>query len=239
MNRLFLLVIILFFILIFISFFINYLYMFFMDEKICYVNFNVACMSVENISGVVYGPCEYSGVIKVPPPISASDFKCVTAGRVGNMTAVVFIGRVFTGQPDPEAPFETGLKRLCGVKKGLRTFTDEAYGYRAVLVAYPERGIGYLSFIYDFSLPPYVVRKPVAELNHSAFLFASDGIYIKSEHRDARGISVVPLEVGVKTEVLGPTLKNCVFVINTVVDTSKLKIGTPLYNASGRYIKIG
>lgn len=233
--------------------YIYFNYYMFIDERVCFVDFSVVCMSSGNVSGLVYGPCEYSGVVEVPPPVSAGDFRCVAAGRVGNETAVVFVGTVFTGLPDPKAPFDTGLKRLCGMKKGFKAFPDIGIGYPAILVVYPERGVGYLSFIYNglcrlsslydksgnTSSYDTAVDKPIAKLNHSAFLFALDGVYLKSEYRDAWGYADVPLEVGVKTEILGPTLNNCVFVIKTAIDISKLRIGPPLHNASGRYIKTG
>ncbi|AET33931.1 hypothetical protein P186_2545 [Pyrobaculum ferrireducens] len=208
---------------------ILYINLFVNEKDVCFVNFDVSCTSVGNISGVVYGPCEYGGVVEAPRPVEARNFRCVAAGRVGNKTAVVFVGKVVTGYPDPEAPFDLHLKQLCANKRGFYAFPLALVGYDAVYVIYPEDGVGYLTFAYNYMW-----------FNHTHFLFTSDGVYVKALLTLPVSNRSVALETGVKTEVMGQVLRNCAYrLLVPNFDMAKLKVGAPLYNTSGFYIKVG
>jgi hypothetical protein len=200
----------------------------------CHVGGDIVCFGgVTEVSGSVWGPCNYTGVVEIVggPPVDwgRDDFKCVAAGRAGGRTYAVFTRTAEADYPTGD-PFKTEIERdLCYcAREGLVPcmFYKPAVLIEHVgtLVVDVEEGVGYLSIAYWF---PYWL------FNHSRFIFG-DGVYLNME-----GLTRFRAAVGAKREIMGPLLEGCAYRVKVRLEPDKLTISRPLYNVTARVVRVG
>ncbi|MEL9991115.1 MAG: hypothetical protein QXP98_09035 [Thermoproteus sp.] len=188
----------------------------------CKLNASIVCDVPKNVSGVVYSPCEHDGnvtlITGLPVSWDSPPNICVVAGRAGGKLYVVLRGVAIATLLDPHSPFEDYVVASCYARKhNVSTVAIPAMAIvvPVYLVVDAGSGDGRLFFAYGWPL------------NNTSFLFADDGIYV------AGG------QWGVVGEILGPVSWNCTYIVKAQLDPSRLRVGAPLYNTSGVYVKIG
>jgi len=197
----------------------------------CHIGGDVVCFGgAAEVTGSVWGPCNYTGAVEIVdgPPIDwrySGGFKCVAAGHAGGKTYAVFIREVeadATGDP-----FKSEAERdlcFCAKEKIVPCiFAKPAvlFIHVGILVVDVEEGVGYL-FI-GYWVAPY-------HLNHSRFIFGSDGVYL---------VDSLVAKIGAKREIMGPLLKGCAYRVKIRLEPEKLIISQPLYNATARAVRVG
>jgi hypothetical protein len=211
---------------------------FFVALWACHIGGGIVCFGgVAEVSGFVWGPCNYTGVVEIvdgppidwEPPIEwrGGGFECVAAGRAGGKTYAVFIREALAGKPTGD-PFKSVAERdLCYCAK-MWIVPCIFIVKPLVLLAHPgilvvdvEEGVGYLSIAY-WVAPFY--------LNYSRFIFGGDGVYL---------IDGLAAEIGAKREIMGPLLKGCAYRVKVRLEPEKLTISQPLYNATAKAVRVG
>ena len=194
----------------------------------CKLQLEVVCLGVfTEVSGVVWGPCEYNGdvVLSPSPPINwhpAWGYVCRAAGKVRNETYVVFVREALAQPPSRTDPFPENLVLKCYaryVKNKTIVMNPVLYPVYVLLVVNVNKSVGYLTFVYRAPTP----------FRNATVVFSNSGVYIALPEW---------AEVGVKREILGPVLSRCSYVVNATIDVSKLRLGEPLYNATGSFLRI-
>jgi hypothetical protein len=206
----------------------------------CRIGGDIVCFGgVAEVTGSVWGPCNYTGVVEIvdgppidwEPPVEwrRGGFECVAAGRAGGKTYAVFIREAWADYPTGD-PFKSVAERdLCFCAK-MWIVPCIFIVKPLVLLAYPgilvvdvEEGVGYLSIVYMFKFLP-------ESFNYSYFIFGGDGVYL---------IDGLVAEMGAKREIMGPVLKGCAYRVKVRLEPEKLTISQPLYNVTTRAVKVG
>ncbi|KUO81497.1 MAG: hypothetical protein AT707_05690 [Pyrobaculum sp. JCHS_4] len=197
----------------------------------CHIGGDVVCFGgAAEVTGSVWGPCNYTGAVEIigGPPIDwrySGNFKCITAGHAGGKTYAVFIRVVETDSIGD--PFKSEAERdlcFCAKKRIVPCiFAKPAVSLArsVILVVDVEEGVSYL-FI-GYWVTPY-------HLNHSRFIFGSDGVYL---------VDSLVAKIGAKREIMGPLLKGCAYRVKIRLEPEKLIISQPLYNATTRAVRVG
>ncbi len=196
----------------------------------CHIGGDVVCFGgVAEVTGSVWGSCNYTGAVEIidGPPIDwgHGGFECITAGRAGGKTYAAFIREAWADAIGE--PFKSEIERdLCFCAK--RRIVPCIFAKTAVLIAHSgifvvdvEEGLGYL-FI-GYWVRPY-------HLNHSHFIFGSDGVYL---------VDSLVAKVGVKREIMGPLLEGCAYRVKVKLEPEKLTISQPLYNVTTKAVRVG
>jgi hypothetical protein len=199
----------------------------------CHIGGDVVCFGgVAEVSGSVWGPCNYTGVVEIidGPPIDwqySGGFKCVAAGRAGGKTYAVFIRNV--GADATGEPFRSEIERdlcYCAKKRIVPCIFAKPpvlLNRVGIFVVDVEEGVGYLSIVYTFKFLP-------ESFNYSYFIFGGDGVYL---------VDGLVAEMGVKREIMGPLLEGCAYRVKVKLEPEKLTISQPLYNVTTRALRVG
>jgi len=200
---------------------------------VCHIGGDIVCFGgVAEVSGSVWGPCNYTGVVEIVdgPPIDwqySGGFKCIAAGHAGGRTYAVFIRVV--GADATGEPFKSEIERdLCFCAKErivpciFVTKPAVLLTRVGIFVVDVEDGVGYLSIVYGF--PPS--QWP---FNYSHFIFG-DGVYF---------VDGLMAKMGAKREIMGPLLKGCAYRVKVRLEPEKLTISQPLYNITTRAVRVG
>jgi hypothetical protein len=205
----------------------------------CRIGGDIVCFGgVAEVSGSVWGPCNYAGVVEIvdgPPVNWWGGFKCVAAGRADGKTYAVFIREAVAGKPTGD-PFKSEIERdlcYCAKKRMVLCIiatTLEAYMHVGILVVDVEEGVGHLSI--GYGMRPY-------HLNHGRFIFG-DGVYLNIEGFETlRYMGGLKAAVGAKREIMGPVLEGCTYRVKVKLEPEKLTISQPLYNATAKAVRVG
>ncbi|MCU7788211.1 hypothetical protein ODS41_09845 [Pyrobaculum sp. 3827-6] len=191
----------------------------------CTLGVDVKCFDTTPGGGVVWSPCSYDGDVEIEPEIplnwglpgrEGGKFTCVAGGRVGNKTYVVFtrgVGLIMLN----DSPFSDGdtVRCYCARHFCIKVAVPAAIGLAsAVLVVDVDSGVGYLGIKY--ADPP----------QYSNVVFGNDGVYLALRN------------VWVVKEIAGDHISNCFYVVKVRLDRERLRLGMPLYNTTGSFLKI-
>ncbi|MEM3325928.1 MAG: hypothetical protein QXK63_00600 [Thermoproteus sp.] len=188
----------------------------------CAINATVVCGAPKNVTGVVYSQCEYNGEVKIKTDLgidwsNAWPWRCVAAGTAGGRLYAVFERQFVVGFFQAEhGPFKNVGYCYCkrfNINPCIIQEPAIAVLMRAYLVVDVNSGRGFLFFPSEWREPEVL------------FVFAEDGVYVSGSTA--------------YREVAGEPLANCAYVVEVEVDPSKLKVGVPLQNVTGTYIKLG
>jgi hypothetical protein len=198
-------------------------------EDPCDVGAPLVCSAVVNASGVVWGPCNYTGSIKTEPPIlplhkgdgymPSDELVCMAAGVVGNKTWAVIKITYWSLMP-PTFPSSGRLKecaeKICG---GPCAVTLVPQALHAVFVVDVDEGVGYYTV-------ERVGSPAVSALKYEDVVF-SDAVYLKAD-----------AVAGAPTEIYGKPHRNCFIKMRVWLERDKLILGKPLRNATGTFLRV-
>jgi hypothetical protein len=199
------------------------------EEDPCDVGAPLVCSAVVNASGVVWGPCNYTGSIKTEPPIRplqksdgyipSDELACVAAGVVGNKTWAVIKITYWDLMP-PTFPSSGRLmecaKKICGGPCAVTLVPKPLY---AVFVVDVDEGVGYYTV-------EGVGQLAVSALKYEDVVF-SDAVYLKAD-----------AVAGAPTEIFGEPHRNCFIKMRVWLERDRLILGKPLRNATGTFLRV-
>ena len=199
------------------------------EEDPCDVGAPLVCSAVVNASGVVWGPCNYTGSIKTEPPIRplqksdgyipSDELACVAAGVVGNKTWAVIKITYWDLMP-PTFPSSGRLmecaKKICGGPCAVTLVPKPLY---AVFVVDVDEGVGYYTV-------EGVGQLAVSALKYEDVVF-SDAVYLKAD-----------AVAGAPTEIFGEPHRNCFIKMQVWLERDRLILGKPLRNATGTFLRV-
>jgi hypothetical protein len=199
------------------------------EEDPCDVGAPLICSAVVNASGVVWGPCNYTGSIKTEPPIlplregggymPSDELACVAAGVVGNKTWAVIKITYWSLMP-PTFPSSGRIKecaeKICG---GPCAVTLVPQALHAVFVVDVDEGVGYYTV-------ERVGSPAVSALKYEDVVF-SDAVYLKAD-----------AVAGAPTKIFGEPHRNCFIKMRVWLERDRLILGEPLRNATGTFLRV-
>jgi hypothetical protein len=192
-------------------------------EDPCDVGAPLVCSAVVNASGVVWGPCNYTGSIKTEPPIMplhkeesgyppSDELACVAAGTVGNKTWAVIKITYWSLMPPtfPAAPGQLMkcAEEICGGPCAVTLVPRPLY---AAFVVDVDDGVGYYT---------------VSALSYEDVVF-SDAVYLRAD-----------AVAGAPTKIYGAPYRNCFIKMRVWLERDRLILGKPLRNATGTFVRV-
>ncbi|MGC9130427.1 MAG: hypothetical protein ACP5H5_02450, partial [Pyrobaculum sp.] len=96
----------------------------------------------------------------------------------------------------------------------------------AVLVVDVDSGVGYLGITRDLHKVVENGTELYTYLHYSDVVFGNDGVYLALRN------------VWVVKEIAGGHISNCFYVVKVRLDRDRLRLGMPLYNTTGSFLKI-
>lgn len=207
--------------LVLVSFIILYGYYLWHCQASCNIKLSRVELRQVNATGVVYSPCNYTGVLNTEPPMRLSVPKCVAAGFAGGRLYAVFAlsgaSACRDGFPDVEASDRCYVCRHCvfGCAR-----LAVLYGVPLVAVVDVESGDAYLVWSY-FNI------NLTAPLTNEDVVFGG-GVYVKPDA--LRGTPDVTCP-----ERLIP---NTALKIKAYVNKSALVVGSTLREAGGVFVDV-
>jgi len=203
----------------------------------CTLGVDVKCFDTTPGGGVVWSPCSYDGDVEIEPEIplnwglpgrEGGRFTCVAGGRVGNKTYVVFTREVGLIEPSgsPFSERDTG-RCYCARHFCIKVVVPAVLRIAsAVLVVDVDSGVGYLGIKRDLHKVVENGTELYTFLHYSDVVFGNDGVYLALR------------EVWVVKEIAGDYIYNCFYVVKVRLDRERLRLGRPLYNTTGSFLKI-
>jgi hypothetical protein len=197
-------------------------------EDPCDVGAPLVCSAVVDASGVVWGPCNYTGSIETEPPILSlregggympgDELACVAAGVVGNKTWAVIKITYWSLMP-PTFPSSGRIKecaeKICG---GPCAVTLVPQALHAVFVVDVDEGVGYYTV-------ERVGSPAVSALKYEDVVF-SDAVYLKAD-----------AVAGAPMKIFGEPHRYCFIKMRVWLERDRLILGKPLRNATGTFVR--